>query len=145
MGALFTWLLGDGYLRARTMSEWPQVECVILESGVEKRQIGEAVPVDYRFGVLYGYEFEGERYTSERYDARGAGWTKNPDKLVGVLAQFKEGSSHRCWVNPEEPSFSILKLDTRAPGYSIWFPMLFLVGGVGVVFSSLWKLVRPRG
>jgi hypothetical protein len=39
-------------------------------------------------------------------------------------------------VNPAEPSFAILKTDSLAPGYSIWFPALFVVGGLGITFRA---------
>jgi hypothetical protein len=37
-----------------------------------------------------------------------------------------------CRVHPRDPDFAVLKPDSLAPGYSIWFPALFVVGGLGM-------------
>ena len=42
-----------------------------------------------------------------------------------------------CYVNPVEFNSAYLKPDSLAPGYSIWFPALFVVGGLGMVISAL--------
>ena len=43
------------------------------------------------------------------------------------------------YFDPDDPQLSVLKRDTKASLYSIWFPFLFVVGGAGMVFSA----VRP--
>jgi hypothetical protein len=49
----------------------------------------------------------------------------------------------RCRVNPADPAVAVLRIDSRAPGYSLWFPALFVVGGVGIVVGALRR--RPTG
>ncbi len=141
-GGLFTWLLGSSFGRARNMDAWQEVPCSILISEVRERRIGPEVPTDYAFGVLYGYEFEGEAYSSEDYDLRGNAWVKDPNRIRALIQRFPAGSERQCWVNPIVPEQSVLKKETKAPGYSIWFPILFVVGGLGVVIKAMLSLFR---
>lgn len=49
-----------------------------------------------------------------------------------------------AFVNPTEPNFAVLKPDTKAAGYSIWFPLLFVVGGLGIVVRAIVRRARDR-
>ncbi|MFP6880316.1 MAG: hypothetical protein VCA34_05170, partial [Roseibacillus sp.] len=35
------------------------------------------------------------------------------------------------------PSFAVLKRDSKAPGYSLWFPIIFVVGGLGIILGAV--------
>ena len=136
-GGVFTWLLGTSFGRAREMDKWSEEDCYILESEIRERKIGLEVPTEYRFGLLYGYEFEEVPYSSEDFDLRGNAWVKDPVRIQALIQNFPAGSRQVCWVNPENPEQAVLKKELKAPGYSIWFPMLFVVGGLGVVVKAL--------
>jgi hypothetical protein len=142
VGCVFTWLLGSSYLRAQEMDQWVATECLILESEVRQQQLGPAVPIEYRFGILYGYEFEGERFSAETYDIRGNATVKERSKVADLVARFPAGSSRTCWVNPQKPDQAVLKKDSKAAGYSIWFPLLFVVGGIGMIVKAVWSILR---
>ena len=141
-GAVFTWLLGSGFVLARGMDDWQEIPCLILESEIRERKIGPEVPMEYRLGLLYGYEFEGKPYSSESYDLRGNAWVKDLQRVSPLVAKLPVRSEQTCWVNPEQPEEAVLKKETKAPGYSIWFPILFVVGGLGIVTKALVSLFR---
>lgn len=143
-GGVFTWLLGKSFGRAREMDQWQKVDCLILESQIRERKIGPAVPSDYRFGLLFGYEFEGEPYSSENFDLRGNAWVKERARIQVLAANFPAGSPQSCWVNPKNPKQAVLKKETKAPGYSIWFPILFVVGGLGVIVKAMLSIFGLR-
>ena len=140
-GAVFTWLLGASFERAKGMDHWQETPCYVLESELRERRIGPEVPTDYRLGILYGYDFEGEAYSSENYDLRGNAWVKDAQRIGGLIAKYPAGSQQVCWVDPDEPTMAVLKKETKAPGYSIWFPILFLVGGLGVMVKAVMSLL----
>ena len=50
---------------------WPQVDGMVLSSEVEVWRHDEFSAKEYRLKLLYGYEWEGERKTGERYGFRG--------------------------------------------------------------------------
>ena len=70
-GAVFLWLMWRSFQRARAMREWPEVEAVVLSSEVAERRVGNTGPAEFRFEVLFGYEWQGERLSSDRWSLRG--------------------------------------------------------------------------
>lgn len=143
-GAVFTWLLGVSFSRAREMDNWVETKCLILESDLRERKIGLEVPTEYRFGLLYGYEFSGEALSCEDYVLRGNAWVKDANRIRILMRNFPAGSKQVCWVNPDNPEQAVLKKETKAPGYSIWFPFLFLAGGIVLIVKALLSLFSSR-
>ncbi|MGC6565844.1 MAG: DUF3592 domain-containing protein [Akkermansiaceae bacterium] len=140
MGALFVVILGRGYLTARETMSWDKVEVVIMESKVGERKIGPSVPVEYQHDLVYEYRWEGNFYRGDRTKRRENPHLKSKAKIEAEVERWKLGEKFEAWVNPEKPEEAVLEHDTRAPGYSIWFPGLFLVGGLGVFFRALFKM-----
>jgi len=140
IGVLFTALMWDSYQRASAMHAWPQEEAVILSSEIEERKHDEYSAKEYRVKLLYGYEWKGEAKTGELIVARGNPWAKERARSERQLEMFPEGMKTMAFVNPAEPGFAVLKPDTKAAGYSIWFPLLFVVGGLGITVRAI---VRP--
>jgi hypothetical protein len=138
IAALFLWLMGRSYLRARDMTQWPQVPCLILRSEVAERRIAENVAPDYRFAVLYRYGFAGRDFESDRWSLRGSMPRSEASAVEELVQQYPVGSTQTCWVNPKQPEIALLKLDSRAAGYSLWFPGLFFLGGLGMMIGA-WK------
>jgi hypothetical protein len=137
VGGIFCWLMWRSYDRAHTMRQWPEVPCVILESRVEERRIDPNSPPEFRFAVQYGYEWEGQRYTGEHWTWRASPWSSSREKAEQNLDDFPVGSASTCRVDPSKPAFAVLKVDSQGPGYSIWFPALFVVGGLGIATGGL--------
>jgi hypothetical protein len=137
IGALFVWLLGRSYLRARAMHQWPEVPCVILSSEIEQRVHDPQSPREFRHRVSFGYEWQGEARSSERLSLRGSPWSSKQGLIEKRAADYPVGGSSTCRVNPADPDFAVLKPDSLAPGYSIWFPGLFVIGGLGIAFRAL--------
>ena len=113
--------------------------CLILESGVEERKLGESVETEYRHKLLYGYEFENVPYTGEHEKRRENPWSSDISKAEEQIEKYPEGSQQTCFVNPQTPAVSVLAHDTEAGGYTIWFPGIFVVGGLGIVVGALRK------
>lgn len=139
IGALFTALMWDSYQRASAMHQWPQVEAVILSSEIEERQLSEFIPKEYRVKLLYGYTWQSEPITGNKISFRGNPWAKERAKIEKSLTNFPVGKNLSVFVNPSDPSTAVIKPDTKAAGYSIWFPLLFVVGGLGITVRAFRK------
>ena len=63
-------------------------------------------------------------------------------KAEKMAEKFPEGSRQTCFVNPSDPAFAVLKLDSKGPGYSLWFPLLIVVGGLGIIVGAVRGLLR---
>lgn len=136
IGGLFVWLMARSYLRAREMRSWPEVSCQILVSEIEQRRHDPQSPVEYRAIVSFGYEWQGKPQTGDHLTLRGSAWTSKPELAEQRVAEFPVGTETRCRVNPANPRVAVLKPDSLAPGYSIWFPGLFLVAGIGITIRA---------
>lgn len=145
LGGLFSWLMWESFARAERMDHWPLVPCSIMESRVETNRDDpdwpQTMPQEYRFHVRYSYEWEGELYESDLYSLRGAAWSSTPGRAEALVEKYPEATVSQCRVNPEKPGLAVLRAESKAPGYSLWFPLIFVVGGLGIVIGA-WR--RPR-
>ncbi len=137
VGVIFVALMWRSFDRASDQRAWTEVQATIIESRVDQRQIGVQVKVEYGFFVAYGYSYEGVPFTSERYSLRGSPWSSSIERSQRRVDQFPVGSEVTCFVDPGDPAFSVLKLDSKAPGYSLWFPAIFIIGGIGMIVGAI--------
>lgn len=137
LGSLFVWLLGRSFLRAWNMRSWPEVRCVVLASDVEERRHDEFSPMEFRQNLTYGYEYRGEARTGSHLTLRNNPWSSNRGLVEARAAEMPIGQETTCRVDPASPDFSVLTPDSLAPGYTIWFPGLFVVGGIGICVRAL--------
>ena len=140
MGGLFVWALWQGYQRARVTQAWVETPCVVVEAEVESFLPTPNSPVAFRFLVEYEYEFAGEQHVGTRYK-RIDGPTSQEDRAEGKLERFPPGKVTVCFVDPKEPSEAVLKRDSKGPLYSIWFPALFMVGGLGIMGGAARRML----
>ncbi len=140
-GGVFEWLMVRSYLHAKATRDWPQVEAVVLRSVIDERQI-KGSPAEFRLNILYGYRFENEDLTSDRMSPRGAKWSRELSSVKELAKEYPEGSYHTAWVNPDRSGVAILQHDSKAAGYTLWFPALIIVGGGGMIVGA-WK--KPKG
>lgn len=138
IGGVFFWLMWRSFDRALHMQEWPEIPCVILSSEIEERRIDPNSNPEFRVNITYGYQFAGEARTGDHLTWRGNPWTSKRNVIEARVEKFRPGTSSTCRVNPQDPAFSVLQPDSKAPGYSIWFPALFIVGGLGITVRACW-------
>ena len=137
IGCLFIWLMGRSFLRAREIRHWPQVQCVILSSELEERHHDPESPTEFRQNVSFGYEWKDVAHTSDRVTLRGSPWSSQRELVEKRVARFQPGSTAECFVDPAHPELAVLLPESLAPGYSIWFPGLFVIGGLGIAIKAL--------
>lgn len=143
IGGLFVWLLGKSFLRAKEMRSWPEVSCVILSSEIEDRRHDTNSPLEYRQNLSFGYEWQGEAYTGDHLTLRGNPWSSKRELAEARVAQYPVGQVTTCRIDPGNPGFAVLKPDSLGPGYSIWFPGLFVVGGLGITYRAVVRKNPP--
>ncbi len=137
IGAVFVALMWRSYDRARQMHHWPEVPCTILSSEVEQRPPHPNAPPEFRASLLYGYEWRDEPHTGTRLTWRGNPWRSDRGAVEKVVDRYAAGTGATCRVNPADPDFAVLEPDSKAPLYAIWFPALFVVGGLGIAWRAL--------
>ncbi|MDG1357506.1 MAG: DUF3592 domain-containing protein [Akkermansiaceae bacterium] len=139
IAVLFQWLMLRSYLNAKSTREWTQAEAVVMRSSIEERHISGSPP-EARLFIRYQYSYDDEEYVSGNMSSRGSKWSRERAAVTALLADYPAGSSHQAWINPEDPHMAILKHDTKAAGYTLWFPAVIMIGGCGII----WGAVRDK-
>ncbi len=137
IGLLFVWLMARSYLRAREMRAWPEVECVILGTTIEERRHDPQSPSEFRVDLSFGYEWQDKPYIGDHLTLRGNPWSSKRVLAEKRAAEYPPGTNTTCRVDPANPAFAVLRPDSLAPGYSIWFPALFVIGGMGMAARAV--------
>jgi len=135
IGILFCQFLYLAYLRAQETRSWTAVHCLIEESDVDWRKISPNSPLRYFPKIRYRYRVGDQSYLSKRL-TRSDGSTSDKAKVKQRLAAYPPASTHLCFVDPKDPEFAILEHEPLAPIYSIWFPCLFILGGIGMIVGG---------
>jgi len=135
VGGVFVLYLWNSYKRAAALDVWIPVSGEVLSAEVVKDGLNQRGLTKYLASVRYVYTFEGTRYEGDRL-ARLPVTASDPAKLAKRLKPYQVGEATLLYVNPASPDQSMLKKDTKAALYSIWFPCLFVIGGAGMVVSA---------
>jgi hypothetical protein len=135
MGLGGTFVLWTSWKRAEETRHWQPAEAVVLSSQVLTDHATPHSPPGYTAEVHYRYRYNGESYTSRRLK-RVDGPTSHKEAAEATVAEHKPGQTVTCYVNPAQPDFAILEQDSRAALYSMWFPLLFVAGGAGMIVSA---------
>lgn len=137
-GWVFAQYLWGSYERAAMMDSWIEVPCIIEATDIDDSQLNQRGVPKYILTVTYRYSHEGKERTSNRVK-RLPTEGSDPRKVKTKERQYPVGTEAVCYVKPDDPDFAILKKDSKAGLYSIWFPCLFIVGGAGMILSALFR------
>lgn len=133
IGCLFLWMIAiQPMLKIQAAKKWVETPCTITKSEVKGND-------SYKVVIEYDYDFNGQQFHGDQYnffDMSTGGRTSKER----VVAKYKEGSQKSCYVDPDNPSDSVIN---RKGSGSLWwglFPIPFiLIGLVGywaVFFGS---------
>jgi hypothetical protein len=135
-GAFFIWFLWKNFDVGQEMDVWIETPCEIVAATIDGSQINQHFETDYEFQVSYRYEFGGETFLSDQVKSKRVS-SGDRRKMEKWESQYPTGSIAVCYVNPQEPAEAVLERDTKASIYSIWFPGVFVIGGLGIAISGL--------
>lgn len=138
-GGFFAWYLWQVHEKAAEQNHWRETPCLILQSRVDEEVRAPQSAMIFRPAITYRYAAGGRELTSETI-RRVHPESTSREKMEALVERYPAGSSARCFVDPEDPGRAVLIRDSKAALYSIWFPLLFVVGGLGVI----WTAVRRR-
>ena len=71
---------------------------------------------------------------------------KTPDREIAeeLASKYPVGKMVSCYVNPLAPEEGVLEHQTKAAIYTLWWPMIFAIGGAGMIWSAWRGLSRRR-
>ena len=135
-GLLFTGVLWQSYQRAMETRAWIETPCRVMSSIVLSEHPTPHSPMAYRLGIQYEYEFKGQKHIGTKVK-RVEGESPHKENVEELEHDFPAGQKTICYVNPAKPEEAILRHATKAALYTIWFPMLFVVGGGVMALRAL--------
>ncbi|MEM7476021.1 MAG: DUF3592 domain-containing protein [Planctomycetota bacterium] len=119
---------------------WEQTECTITK--VRSKSLStnhKKGSTNFKVELTYSYEFDGKPYQGDRYDF-GVGGDGDQRYVRRVVDDLKRNKKTVCYVNPNEPSESVLMRQFPWTALAIGVAFVTLVLG-GIV---AWiKGVRP--
>jgi hypothetical protein len=141
LSAIFGWavfwgLAGWAYVDGSRQRTWAKVEAKIVESTVRRYTASCRARSDsstctyYEPAVRYAYEYGGQRFESSELGGLRSAST-DPRDAREEAAKFPPGAAVPAYVNPAEPSRSVLR--TTFPS---WF--FALLAGAGVFWAAVW-------
>jgi hypothetical protein len=138
MGGFFVYaLLAFGYSKAAATHRWVETSCTIQKSVmVTTRATPNSPGLSHELDILFEYSVNGSTYQSTRH-RRIATRSAHESKIRSVVDKFPAGSQATCFVDPDDPTMAVLKKDTKAVGYTVWFPGLFVIGGLGIMIAAV--------
>jgi hypothetical protein len=145
-GLTGTALLFIPWRRAMETRSWTETPCVIVESRIDQERMSEFAEPVARVFLKYRYTFGGREFTGTKWrrvsffsseDRDVARKTPHFEEARKLVAKYPAGAAVKCRVNPAAPDEAVLEHQTKAAIYTLWWPMLFAVGGGGMVWSAL--------
>lgn len=131
MAYWISWKPWSSLVAARS---WVSVPCIILTSEVKTSSSSDGNT--YSIAITYEYEYAGVGYEGDRYNF-SFGSTSGYEGKAKVVAEYPPDSQAECFVDPDDPSRSVIN---RSPGlYLLWtlFPLPFLAVGYGGLLGIL--------
>jgi Protein of unknown function (DUF3592) len=136
LGSFFMWYLWAFFQKSSRMDHWVETPCVIEKSEVDDSGFNQHYGKKYALVTVYRYQFKGQEYVGQRFK-RIQPVGSHFEKISKLAQETPAGQATLCFVNPDDPASAVLKKDTKGSIYSIWFPGLFALGGLGMVISAL--------
>lgn len=134
-------------LRAR---DWKRVPATVVRSEVASEwhsgSSGHSGHYSYRPYVVYAYDAgDGIRRESDRYAIGGLGGSSNRGLAEAVVDAYPAGLETTAWVDPDDPSASVLADPTAVPAWRSLVPVLVagLFAAVGAVLLAVGLHGRP--
>ncbi|MEM9597289.1 MAG: DUF3592 domain-containing protein, partial [Acidobacteriota bacterium] len=115
-------------------SSWVELPCSITSTSI-KETVGPDGST-YWPDIRYSFQLDGSEYEGKRYSFRNA--TGDSRAANEVLQRYPVGDEITCWVDPDNPSQSVID---RSPG---WFLLLGLapIPIIAIGFGGLWFMSR---
>ena len=112
---------------------WIETPCHITSSTLEVNSSSDGTT--YRVAITYEYEFAGHNYRGDRYDF-SFGSSSGRDGKQEAVRSYPAGSDRMCFVNPGEPTESVL--NRNLDWYMLWglFGLPFFAAGLFVIIAS---------
>lgn len=141
LGFLFIYVLLVAYGRAKETRSWNKVSAKILRLEIIESRPTPNSPIQFTPVVEYEYLYGDVKYIGTSIK-RVNGPSSDKGRAEKKIKPFSKGAEVDCWVNPNDPSQALLKHGTLAPLYTVWFPGLFVIAGLGIIINAFKRFIN---
>ena len=127
-------------IRLAASTTWQATPCTIVGSTMRSWSTDDGT--SYRADVLYEYQVGDRIWRSNRVEFFGFLSTGYTDARE-ILGRYPNGSPASCWVNPRDPSKSVLDRQFRLKHLLGLIPLVFVLAGWAIARHG-WKKMRVR-
>lgn len=120
---------------------WPPVPCTVIESRVDESHSDDGTT--YRALVIASYPHGGAEYRAP-YDFSGSVYSSGYNGKAEMVARYPVGLQTTCYVNPEDPTESVISRDLSGSYFFGLFGLLFFLPGVAGMVWVLGSLVGTK-
>ena len=132
VGLVMVYLVSRALIDRSRMQSWAEVPAQIEHAALETHDDSDSTT--YKAVARYTYEFAGRTYTGTRVGLVGGSdnlGSYQQTKAAELKAYMESGKPFRCYVDPEDPSESILYPELRFFHLAMFSLMALLFGGAG--------------
>ena len=127
-------------IRLAASTTWQATPCTIVGSTMRSWSTDDGT--SYRADVLYEYQVGNRIWRSNRVEFYGFLSTGYADARE-ILDRYPDRSPASCWVNPRDPSKSVLDRHFRRKHLLGLIPLVFVLAGWAIAHHG-WKKMRVR-
>jgi len=137
-GAVFVPMALVPSIRLAAATTWQATPCTIVGSSMRSWSTDDGT--SHRADVLYEYQIGDQSWRSNRVEFFGFLSTGYAEARE-ILGRYPDHSSATCWVNPRDPSRSVLERQFRPKHLLGLIPLVFVLAGWAIANHG-WKKMR---
>ena len=113
--------------------------CTVAGSSIHEERRGRQNYITYRPQITYRYEWDGRIWHSEWIDfSRTIPGSSERGEAEATVQRFRRGSTHTCWVDPEQPWVAVLEKSGATFPWQ-WIPAVLCLSLGGFLLFALTK------
>ncbi|MCC5844162.1 MAG: DUF3592 domain-containing protein [Verrucomicrobia bacterium] len=129
-------------LQVQRAQTWPAASATVLSSEVRTHRGSDSTT--YSIQISYSYTWEGQEYTSDRYDF-SMGSSSGRESKARVVRAFPRGHRFEAYVNPDNPAEAVINRDFQGLYLALLgFGAVFVIAGLAVAVGGV-RANRPGG
>jgi hypothetical protein len=125
---------------------WTATPCTITHAQVDS-STNSSGDTTYAIDIKYTYQVGAQTYNGDTYRFAPPGSSSGYDGKRRVVDAHPVGSKQTCYVDPDDPSRSVINRGLTAALWWGLFPIPFMAVGYGVLYAGLSGKIKinPRG
>ncbi len=112
---------------------WTAVPATVVSSKVKSHSDDDGTT--YSPYIAYRYEVAGEEYLGDQYTFMG-GSSSGRESKAAIVRQYPKGHTFNIYVNPDDPTESVIKRDASRSLLFGLVPLVFVFVGIAIIIAG---------